>query len=890
MAEGWTIGSLIEALERRGGEPALQWLEGEQVASLGAAELADLARRLARGLLEAGLEPGQCVGLVGPNSAAWVTVRLAIGAAGGVAAAIDDLAESDEIEQQARDSGCRFLFAAPHHLETAQPLAGKLGFRLYALDGIGQGEDAEEHAERDVESWRVLLSDAERALPAVEPSSEAMLVHTSGTTGAPKVFALTYEHLWANIEALSASGLAWQGDRFLLPLPLHHVYPLTVGLLTPLHLGASVIFPEGVTGPLLRNALTRAEPTLLIGVPRLYAALVAAVDGQVAARGKLVGGLLRRLFDLAWWVRRKTGLNLGRRLFGFMRARIAPSLRLLVSGGAKLDWLTEKKLAVLGWDVRSGYGLAETASVFTGNLPGATRLGSEGKPFGVGQVRIVPLEETEDREDTAQGPVGGEIQLKGPSVFSGYRDNEEANATAFTEDGWFRTGDLGHIDEDGYLFVTGRAKELIVLGGGKNVFPEELEKHYGKSDYVQEVAVLEKDGNLVAVAVPDQAAIKAAGLTRPEEAVRVSLTELGRALPAYQRLSGLALLREPPPRTRLGKYRRFLLPKLYEDAKAGRQPEPREPSAEDKALMADPKAAVAVEILAARTPGGRVDPDADLAMDLNIDSLGWVSVSLEMESRLGITLPEETVARLATVRDLLQAVRDAEPGEGGAPAPELDDWLAERPWSLRAAAGLLHGLNALLMKLLFRFEARGREHLPADAPFLVVANHASDMDPGVVAAALTPALRRRLTWSGNRNRLFQGPVSRLFSRTFRVFPVDERDARNVIASGRAVLEKGEGLVWFPESWRTPDGELQRFLPGVGEVVQGLELPIVPVYLDGTFEAWPRHRSRPSLARVRAFIGAPVTARELAAGGTGSDAERIAEALRERVAALAPKNG
>src|SRR5690606_7875440 len=133
----------------------------------------------------------------------------------------------------------------------------------------------------------------------------------SGTTGAPKVFALTYENLWANIEALSASGLAGAGDRFLLPLPLHHVYPQTVGLCTPLHLGASVIFPEGVTGPLLRNALTTAEPTLLIGVPRLYAALVAAVDGQVAARGALVAGAIHRLFDLAWWVRRRTGFNLG---------------------------------------------------------------------------------------------------------------------------------------------------------------------------------------------------------------------------------------------------------------------------------------------------------------------------------------------------------------------------------------------------------------------------------------------------------------------------------------------------------------------------------------------------------------------------------------------------
>ncbi len=886
MADDWTIGTLLEALDARGERPALQWLEGEAVESLSARDLAKQARQLARGLVEAGLEPGQAVGLVGPNSTAWVVVRLAIGAAGGLASAIDDLAEADELEQQARDAGCRFFFAAGHHLETARPLAEKLGFRLFALEA----PDSAALGGTGVESWQALLSDRDTALPEVASSSEAMLVHTSGTTGAPKVFALTYDNLWANIEALAGCGLAGGEDRFLLPLPLHHVYPLTVGLLTPLHLGASVTFPEGVTGPLLRNALSKAEPTLLIGVPRLYAALVAAVDGQVAARGKLVAGIIHRLFDAAWWVRRKTGLNLGRRLFGFMRAKIAPSLRLLVSGGAKLDWLTEKKLAVIGWDVRSGYGLAETASVFTGNLPGATRLGSEGKPFGVGEVRIQPLEETEDREDT-----DGEIQLKGPSVFAGYRDNEEANAKAFTEDGWFRTGDLGHLDDEGYLFVTGRAKELIVLGGGKNVFPEEIEKHFGRSDYVQEIAVLEKDGNLVALALPDQAAIKAAGLTRPEEAVRVSLTELGHALPAYQRLSGLALVREPLPRTRLGKYRRFLLPKLYDDAKAGIQPEPKEPSAADKQLMADPRAAVAVEILAARTPNGRVDPDADLAMDLNIDSLGWVSVALELESRLGITLPEETVARISTVRELLEAVRDAEAGAGGEPVADLERWLAPRPWPLRALAEGLHWLNAFLLAFVFRFKVYGRERLPSDSPFLIVANHASDMDPGVVAAALTPRLRRRLTWSGERNRLFKGPLGRFFCRTCRVFPVEERNARNVIESAKAVLERGEGLVWFPESWRTPDGHLQRFLPGVGEIVASVEtgagrdLPIVPLYLAGTFDAWPRHRALPRPKRVIAVIGRPVNAAQMARAGRGeSEAERIAEALQRAVGKLVPR--
>ena len=160
----------------------------------------------------------------------------------------------------------------------------------------------------------------------------------------------------------------------------------------------------------------------------------------------------------------------------------------------------------------SGYGLAETASAFTGNTPEARRIGSEGKPLGKGRVRIANagLEGT------------GEIQLQGPAVFDGYLDNPEANRAAFTEDGWFRTGDLGRLDEDGYVYVEGRLKELIVLGGGKNVFPEELEKCYGLSPFIKEVAVLERNGGLVALVVPDTAAIRASPITSIEAVVRVT--------------------------------------------------------------------------------------------------------------------------------------------------------------------------------------------------------------------------------------------------------------------------------------------------------------------------------------------------------------------------------
>ena len=201
----------------------------------------------------------------------------------------------------------------------------------------------------------------------------------------------------------------------------------------------------------------------------------------------------------------------------------------------------------------------------------------------------------------------GEIQLRGPSVFAGYLDNPDANRAAFTEDGWFRTGDLGRVDDDGYVYVSGRLKEMIVLGGGKKIFPEELEKRYGASPFIREVAVLERRGALVALVVPDAAAIRSSANPSVEAVVRVALASVAQGLPSHERLSGFVVARQPLPRTRLGKYQRFLLPRLYDEALAGRGPRAAKPlSDEDRALLAGPKAAAAWRVLQARYAGARL--------------------------------------------------------------------------------------------------------------------------------------------------------------------------------------------------------------------------------------------------------------------------------------------
>ena len=347
-------------------------------------------------------------------------------------------------------------------------------------------------------------------------------------------------------------------------------------------------------------------------------------------------------------------------------------------------------------------------------------------PPADGQVRIARPDETGV----------GEIELRGSSVTPGYRD-PEANRAAFTEDGWFRTGDLGYLDEDGFLFVTGRASEVIVLGGGKKVNPEDLEKTYAANPVIGEIAVLERGGQLVGLVRPNPERLREIGTLNVEHAVRVALAEVGQSLPAYERLAGFAVSARPLPRTRLGKYRRFLLPDLYDEAKTGpREARKPELSAEDRRFLANPIAAGAWRLVRERYVDRAPTLDSHLALDLGVDSLEWMGLSLELEARLNVALDEEDMARIETVRDLVAALVRA----GARPRAEVEARerrvLADRERWLRPVGPVLtlvglclFALNKMLMRTVFRLRVSGLDNLPKTGAFLLVSNHVSDLDP-----------------------------------------------------------------------------------------------------------------------------------------------------------------
>lgn len=857
-----TTRDLVRAVAARGDHPALLAVRGGVAEATSYAALGQDALALAGALAARGLGVGDRAILFGAPGPGWITVRLALGALGAVAVAFDETTSDAELAVLVPASGARTAFcdaAFAPRLSAVDP-----GLAIAALEPA----DGLPH-------WREWAAGQQAALPAITPDEPTMLVTTSGTTGKPKAFLLTHANILHNVRAIAGQGIVTAADRALLPLPLHHVYPLTVGVLTPLSIGATVVLPEGVTGPLLVAALKAGRCTIMVAVPRLYGALLAGLMGRVAAQPWPKRLVFRALFALSLALRRRFGIRIGKRVFGAIHRSLAPDLWLMASGGAAFDAETIWPLEGLGWQVLSGWGLAETASILTNNHKDRARIGSEGFALPGVELRVA--------EPDAKGV--GELQARGPSVFAGYIDNPEANAAAFTEDGWFRSGDLGFIDAEGYVHIVGRVKEMIVLGGGKNIFPEELEKLFLEQPAIAELGLIEKSGSLVALVVPDEPAIAASGTPRIEDAVRVALTTVAHGLPTWQRPAGFAITREKLPRTRLGKLQRFLLPKLYDDAAAGRAPARAELTEEERALIATPPADALWALLQERFPGRVVSPAQSPQLDLGLDSLGLLSLAMEIEARLGIALGEEELAAVATLGDLLRLVIDR-PATAAAPAAAAPDlaWLDPPGLAHRLFARALDALNRAVMRTVFRLRTAGRETIP-DGPVIIALNHLSDLDPPIVAAALPGHVLRRTRWAGDRARLFGTAPMRFLSRAARIFPVDERAPAATLAYARESLARGDALVWFPESWRSPDGALQRFLPGIGELIRATGATVVPGRIFGTFEAMPRTARRPKPHPVRVVFGTPIPAAALTEGA--EDAAAIAARLREAVAAITP---
>jgi long-chain acyl-CoA synthetase len=379
-------------------------------------------------------------------------------------------------------------------------------------------------------------------------------------------------------------------------------------------------------------------------------------------------------------------------------------------------------------------------------------------------------------------------------------------------------------------------------------------------------------------------------------------------LPSHRRLGDYAITLEPLPRTRLGKIRRHKLRELYTQVKRQggvvrqKGPMPVEQMApEDRQVLEQPEAQRVWDWLPRRFPDARLTPDTHLHLDLGVDSLEWLSLTLELREQTGLDLSDEAVGRIETVRDLLREAVEAREAAGAGedlldrlrrPLELLDEgqrrWLAPQGALLRTFGAALLSLARLVIKQAFGLTVEGVEHVPRHGPFVVIPNHTSLLDPLALIAALPRPVLDRTYWSGWTGIMFRNAIMRVISRAARVVPIEQgRGALTSLAFGAAIVDRGHPLVWFAEGGRSPDGKLHPFQPGVGLLLQARPVPAVPVWIEGGYEALPPGARRPRVRPLRLRFGPPLAPPELERQGSGSRPhDRITDALHAKVAALA----
>jgi long-chain acyl-CoA synthetase len=439
-------------------------------------------------------------------------------------------------------------------------------------------------------------------------------------------------------------------------------------------------------------------------------------------------------------------------------------------------------------------------------------------------------------------------------------------------EGWFLSGDLGYLDRDGYLFITGRLKDVIVLSSGENVYPEDVEKQYMKISLIKEICVVgvEERGiieSLHALIVPDMEYAKKEKIGNIQEFLRWEINNVSLRIPQYSRIRGFTLYPEPLPKTPLGKFRRFMIKELI---KAGGKEQ--RTKTEDNDLIRDETGRRVIEcikpLLKEQIP---IEGKDNLELDLGLDSLARIELVVALEKAFSTKLPESFASEIQTVEEIVRRIKEYETGKEKE-VEKIARWkdiIGKEPGLKdRRKIGLYHnflerlaiifGLPTLkvIFKIFFKLKVKGLQNLPDKGPYIITPNHASYIDGFAIVAALPSRLFWNL-YSIGWQAYFTGPFG-LFARLAHVIPIDrETYLQKALQMATYVLRKGKSLQVFPEGGRSYDGELMEFKKGVGILALELNLPVVPAYIEGSFDVLPRGKKWPKFHEVRITFGRPM---------------------------------
>jgi long-chain acyl-CoA synthetase len=837
---------LLENFQKHRDECAYRQHRGYRTGSFSYGQVLQLAGAFEQELSARGVGKGERVMVWGENCAEWVAVFLACAIRGIVFVPMDDGASVDFAERVSRQVDAKLLVASRKHVQECEAVSWRIP--VLVLEELPQAIGPR---------WTAVPNPVARRDDALE------IVFTSGTTADPKGVVITHGNVLANIAPVEQEMQRYlRYERFVHPirflnlLPLSHVFGQFLGMFLPPLLGGTVIFQEELKPSEIMSTIHREKVSVMVSVPRVLQSLKQKLERDLMDRGKIES--FRRRFAAAegqhflrrWWIFRAIRQQFGWKFWAF------------ISGGAALDRETEEFWGRLGYAVIQGYGLTETTSLISVNHPFRLGKGSIGK--------VLPGREVSLASD-------GEILVRGGGVASGYWDSGGAHAVS-DEEGWYRTGDIGALDEQGNLYFKGRKKEVIVTPGGTNVYPEDLENALRRQPEVKDCVVvgLERGGNAEACAV-----VILRGGSDAESVVR----RANESLAEYQRIRlWMEWPQEDFPRTSTQKPRRKLIAEAVQ-AKFGAG------SNVAKSGTNQPLQELISRVTGRATPNLR--ENANLDSDLGLSSLDRVELLGALEDRYQVDLSEARFSAVKTVGDLERMLRgEAAPGRGY----HYPAWVLR--WPVTWIRLLVHYTLIWPAVLILGWpRVIGSENLRGvKGSLLVISNHVGDVDPGFILTALPARIRHRLATATGGEALealrvpasARGFIGGIYDRVkwflgvslLNLFPLPRESGfrQSFAYAGRAV-DRGYSVLVFPEGRHTTTGKMNPFRAGIGLLAEKLGIPLLPMRIDGLYELKAAGKKIAAPGKILVRIGKP---REFP---PGTDPETIAAELQKAVEEL-----
>lgn len=799
---------LLATADRAPDRLALEFRAGVVIERWSYRDLLAHSRRVAAFLAQQGVKKGDRVIIWAQNHPHWVAAMFGTFLAGGVLVPLDVRSGPDFVERVIRQVDPRIAFAEARFIGELE----RLGVPAAPLG--------------------VLPSELP-PLPKVDlaPEDLAEIVFTSGTTGDPKGAMLTHRNIVSNVEAGLTAIRISEWSRMLSLLPLSHMFEQVAGCFAPIAVGASVCYVGTRQPAALRLLMKEWRPTIIVAVPQVLSLFWNGIQHQTQR------ALRRPLFATAFRVAPHLSMTARRRLFAPVLREFGGALEFLASGGAPLAPELQRNWELLGVPVVQGYGTTECSPIVTINPLEDRRPGSVGKVLPGVQIRVAD---------------DGEVLVRGPNVFVGYWRNEAATEAAF-RDGWYATGDLGEL-RDGYLYLRGRNKDLIVLPDGQNVYPEDVERVLLRQPGVVDAVVLGVDDgsgiHVHAVVIEAEPGAAAAAVRAANE-----------FLDSRQQILRYTVWPDDGfPRTHTLKVRRPLV-QQYVEARLRATQTSLPPPAErpPRASGVEPSERLRQLVAEIARAPHHVADEATLGGDLGLDSLARVELLSAIEEELGAFIPDDEVGPTTTVGELVTMTAAA---RRRTPRPaKFPTWPRSRPVRLVRRL-MLKRLIFPLLRVGYALEVRGREHFDLiDEPALVISNHNMHLDQAMLLRAMPDEFRDHLAIAAAASDIFgnriRGFGSALLGNAF-PFAKEGAGVRESLEYVAHMLSDGWHVLLFPEGKLTVGGPMQPFKAGIGLLAVETGAPVLPMRIDilrpGFYEGkWLPHPR----ARVRVNVGRPL---------------------------------